>query len=290
MTMMFVLVLLGSSLWGATNVLKKPLLKNMDVSFMIVATMLGAAVAALPAQFIIFGKPSFPMGLWLPLVGNIISNIAIQYFGLRALKLEDASIVAALQGWSTPLIVVTSWFILKEFPTIPGLIGILITTIGTHILNLQGTKTNRERFITPWLRLASSKGARFALFAAVSIAIAINFDKMVVVQSGPIMRTSMVFFAVATFTYLAASATGKWQKIDKTKFWPLFGIGLLMGIANVIMDGGLLFGIVPYVGSLKRFQIVTTAVLAALFLKEKYAKPRVVASIIIVIGMIFLAF
>ena len=50
------------------------------------------------------------------------------------------------------------------------------------------------------------------------------------------------------------------------------------------------FGIVPYVASLKRFQIVVTTILAAIFLRERDWGFRLIASAIIVLGILLIAF
>lgn len=293
MAMLFFLVLLGAFFWGVTNVLRKHFLENAAVDLVVVATMLGAAAFALPAQFILLGTPEFKPGLWAPLAGDIILNIGIQYLGIVALKLESAALVAALQGLTPLFLVLTSWLMLKEFPTAFGLIGILITVLGLYFLNLQELKGGKGKFqaaYAPWVSLFRSKGALIALSTAILGSIALNFNKVVVLNSSAVIRTSLVFLPVALVVYGVSLTTGKWQKIDKSKFWPLFGIGLLVGLAGVLMDSGFLYGIVPYVGTLKRFQIIVTAVLAGIFLKEKYAGSRVIAAIIIVIGIVLLAF
>lgn len=302
MAMLFLLVLSGAFVWGIVNILRKSLLKEVDVDLMVVATMLGASVFAIPAQFIVLGVPKFhPSDLWSPLIGTIILNIAIQYLGIVALKMEDVSIVATLQGLTPIFLILSSWLMLREFPTTLGLVGIVVTVIGSYVLHMQGVKINTEKKLRaipqpllsaflPLIRLFSSKGAMIALLTAILGAVALNFDKVVVLNSSPIIRTSMVFLPVALVVYLGSVITGKWQKIKKDKFWLLFGIGCIIGFSSVLMDSGFLFGIVPYVGSLKRFQIVVTAVLAGIFLHEKYVKCRIVAAVIIVIGIVLLYF
>lgn len=292
MAMMFLLVLLGASVWGVSEIIKKrQLLNKADVSLMVVATMLGASVFALPAQFIILGQPELQPGLWLPLIGDILLNVAIQYLGVMALKREDASIVAPLQGLTPLFLILTSWLMLKEFPTTFGLIGILVTVTGTYILALQG-KDKRTGFFAPWGRLGRSKGALIAISTAILGSIALNFNKVVVLNSSPILRASMVFFAVSVIVWLVSITSGQWQKIGNKKklWWPLFGIGLLIGLANVLMDSGFLFGIVPYVGSLKRFQIVVVILLSGPILHEGFRKSRLAAAVTIVAGIALLAF
>lgn len=145
-------------------------------------------------------------------------------------------------------------------------------------------------FVTPWFRLFSSKGACLSLVTAVLGSISLNFDKMAVLQSNPMILSGSEFLSIGVFLYAIFLINGHWRKnLDKSCFWSLFLVGLLVGAANVLMNSGFLHGIVPYVGSLKRTQIIWTTLLAGIFLNEKYTGSRLIAAVIIVVGVILLA-
>ncbi len=300
MVMMFLLVCGGASVWGVVNILRKYLFKNRDapVEVAVVATALGASIFSVAAQSVWFGMPRLSTSFWWPFAATAVLNIGITYFQNKALKMGDASIIEPLQGITPILVILTSWLMLREFPTIPGLFGIFSVVLGIFVLNLQGSDikllTNFRQWIEwlgkPWSRLFSSRAARFALITVVLGSIALNFDKMAVVGAGPMVRGSGVYLVSAVSIYTISRTSGQWQKLDKTCFWPLFGIGLLLGLANILMDWGFLYGIVPYVGSLKRFQIIVTALLAGIFLHEGNMGFRITAAIIMFIGIVLIAF
>lgn len=293
--MLYSLVCGGAFLVGIINVLKRYYLKDHDVSVdaMVVEIMLVAAGFVFLMQFVLLGIPKVSSGFWVPIGITAFLNVGIVYWSAKAFKLEDASIVASLQGMTPMFVILTSWLLLREFPTSYGVIGIGAIVLGTYILNLKGTavKSNKlPSIIMPYVRLFSSKGARFSLLTALLGSIALNFDKMAVLKSNPMMLNGCVFLTVCTFIYGKSKINGQWKGLDKKCFWPLFGIGLLVGLSELLMDSGFFFGIVPYVGSLKRIHILCTAILAGIFLGEKHALLRFVAAAIILIGVVLIAF
>ena len=292
MTMMFLLVCGGATIWGGSNVLQKYLFKNRNapVEVAVVAVMLGASLFSFAAQFIYFGMPNVSTGFWWPLMATAVLNVGIIFWQNKSLKIEDASIVEPIQGTTPIFAILTSWLMLREFPTPWGLLGILSVVLGVYVLNLEHMPQEIRSLGKPLSRLISSRGAQLAFLSAVLGSISLNFDKLVVVNSSPMMRASIVFLVVAGSVYAASWIRGCWQKMDKSCFWPLFGIGLLIGLSNILMDWGFLYGIVPYVGSLKRFQIIVTTLLAGIFLREGNMGFRITASVIMFAGIVLIKF
>src|SRR4030043_88520 len=128
MAMMFILVLVGAFFWGINNILRKHFLNKAKeeniyvVDEMVVGTMLGAGIFSIIVQFATQGPPKISEGFWIPFLITAVLNIGIQYLGVKATDIGNVSIVAALQSITPILTVASSWIILKESPTILGLI------------------------------------------------------------------------------------------------------------------------------------------------------------------------
>lgn len=291
MTTLFLLVCGGAFLAAITQILRKYFLRdrNVDVEVAVVAAMLGAGIFSFVAQFAWIGVPQVSPGFWWPFIATAVINIGIQFWATKALKLEDASIVASLQGITPIFVILTSWLMLSELPTLYGAFGIVLVVVGVYILNLRGREVRRRHIAGPWLRLFYSKGARLALLTAFLGSVALNFDKTAVILSNPMMLTGAKFLLVAVSIYGVSVMTGRWKTISKSCFWPLFGIGAALGLANVLMNAGFFHGIVPYVGTLKRTQILWTTLFAGLFLKEQYTFLRLGGAAIIVLGVVLIA-
>lgn len=197
---------------------------------------------------------------------------------------------------------------LGEWPTFYGRIGIGFIAFGAYILRLEKSKVELpdkikrivpvnlhdsvKFYLGPWIRLLSSKGAKLALLMAYLGAIAINFDKLAVLASSPMVANGGVYLIVATFVYIWSKIRGVWDNnFDPSAFKRIFMTGFfLMGMSEILMAMGFYYGIVPYVASLKRTQILWTVMLSSLLLKEKNFLYRIVGASIIFIGTVLIAF
>lgn len=307
MIMMFILVCSGAFFWGVTNVLEKHYIdKQAGVEIMVIATMLGASFFSFLTQFIILGVPKISSGFWLPFFISVLVVLGVRYWEIKALKTEDVSIVAALIGLTPVFVVITSLLLLNEFPTPIGLVGIFVATFGIYNLNLKGrdielsakSKTIIPQklqksilfFGAPFFRLFSTQGAKLGLLVAILGAIGLTLGKIIVLNSSPFMLSATIFLSVAVIMYAGLKVRGVWGKTDKRFFWPLFGVGLIVGLSNVLVDSGYLFGIVPYLTVLKRTMVIWTMVLAHVFLKERLTRQRLIGVIIIIAGIALIAF
>lgn len=311
MIWLFVTAISGSIIWGIVNILKRYYLDsrgyNVHEDVVAVYMMSGMAISALFVQLVVDGLPKVDREFWLPFVISTLINFWIQYWNIRALKLEDASIVVPLASTMPMMVIFTSWFMHHEWPTLWGRLGISCIAFGAYILNLKGTnfdlpplvkKFIPKRFYSfasfyfqPWFRLYYSQGARLALGSAYLGAIAINFDRTYVEHSSPATATFSAYTIIALAIFLWSNNRKKrWAKLDKLQAKKIFAIGLFFGLGCVLMNWSFHYGIVPYVGTLRRTQILWTVVLAAWLLKEKHGLQRTIGALIIFLGTIFIAF
>lgn len=308
--MLYLTVCGGALLWGISNVWKSKLLRGLNVheDVMVVGMSSGIVLFCLGFQLFWEGLtiPHVQSNFWLPFAVTAGLNILIQYWNVKALKLEDASIVVPLSATMPAWVIIASWVLLKEWPTLYGRIGISLVAVGAYILYLKGSETKLPVFIqktfpvswhenirfyfNPWLRIFSSTGARYALGMAYLGAIAINFDKLSTLASNPMIFEAGAFAVAGSSVYLWSKASGRWNGISKEHIGKVFVIGLIMGMSSILMATGFYYGIVPYVGTLKRTQILWTVILAGLLLKEKHMTLKIVGASIIFVGSLLLAF
>lgn len=306
---LYALVLGGTLFHTASNIGQKFLLnKKVHEELVMVVTAAGAALVGFIGSFIIYGLPTIQPKFWIPFGITVTTSVGIVYFGVKSKKLEDLSIVAPLASATPMFLILMSWVILRESPSAWGRVGMGLIGIGAYILYLKGAPVPLPKRVTnflpaswhesvsywfgPWLRLFSSRGARFALTQAWLGAIAISFDKLVVLNSNPFFRTGAIFAATAICLFVFSFGRGEWQRISKDNgiLWRLLLVGMAIGIADVLYSFGFYHGFAAYVGSLKRVQILWTIVLAWLILKEGYVGQRLAGSIVIIAGAVLLSF
>ncbi|MBI2056287.1 MAG: DMT family transporter [Candidatus Sungbacteria bacterium] len=296
----------GALLHAISNIIKKKLLTQaVHEDFVTVVTMLGAACAGFSGSLIFYGTPNVQQGFWIPFAITAFLNVFIQYLNIKSLKLEDASIVVPLSSAMPMFAILMSYVILGEWPTAWGRVGIVLIGIGAYTLYLGGKpvalpKTMAsvcpvrwQNFLAywggPWFRLFASKGARLALLVAYLGAISISFDKLGVLRSDPMFFTGSVFTIVACVVFFESMRRGVWQKLSKEMFWRVFMVGMMFGVAACMYNAGYYYGIAPYVGALKRTQILWTVLLAFLFLGEGYFRQRIIGSAVLFLGTILLS-
>lgn len=307
--LLYVLVLGGTLFHAGSNIgLKFLLNKEVHEELVMVVTMIGAALVGFVGSFIIYGLPTIQTRFWIAFGIVALLNVGIHYFSVKSKKLEDLSRVAPLASATPMFLILTSWVVLRESPSAWGRVGIGCIALSAYILYLEDqpvpVPAAVERLLPrawqgpvaywfgPWLRLFSSRGARLALTQAWFGAVAISFDKLVVVNSNPLFRTGSVFAVVALCLFAFSFSRGEWQKISKDGgvFWRLLLVGMAIGVADALYATGYYHGLAAYVGSLKRTQILWTVILAWLILKEGYVGRRLAGSAVMVAGVVLLSF
>lgn len=290
MTILYFLVCSGALLWGAMIVLKKYTVNNYHTNEISMVTMscLIAGMLSLVLQIVLFRTLTFPLEFWLLFGILAICNLGFEYGETKALKTEDVDVVSSLEALSPAIVILTGWLFFREFPTIYGLIGILIVVFGIYILELT-KKKERSSIFKPFIGLASSKGARIALIVALLGAIAINFDKMVVVKTNPFMANTN-FLLAGMVAYWMAKSRSTWKRPTKKSFPLILVLGLLLAFSNYLMDAGFFFGIVSYISTLKRTYLIWATIFASIFLKEKCSFFQIIAISFIVFGIVLISF
>lgn len=227
------------------------------------------------------------------------------YGQVRSLQIADASLVGPISATMPLFVIFVSFFLLGEWPTFWGHVGIILIALGSYVLNLQAPKVElpewiariiptaqHERvryYLNPWLNLFSNRGVQIALGTAYLGAFAVNFDKLATIAANPFLFTGLVFAVVSVATALTKRSGGAWT-IGLPAMRTILIVGILQGFAASLMNAGFYYGIVPYVGSLKRTSVFWTIIFAGTFLGERHMLGRLAGALILYIGVALLAF
>jgi drug/metabolite transporter (DMT)-like permease len=216
-------------------------------------------------------------------------------------------------GTTPAFVIFTSMVLLHEYPTEMGKFGIWLLVLGGYVLNIDALlKQRREEkgtrhwtdVFAPFLVIKKSRGMQFALLAALGAFISLNYD-------GVIARTANLPFALsmgfgiaglgclmlawklgefdlekveAAKTKKIAESNGKLKSLPAPNWGRIAALVFFYIGSQLLMSAAYRESIVPYVGSMKRSQIVWTMLFALILLGEKVTWMRFSGAFIMFLG------
>ena len=140
------------------------------------------------------GMPELKAGFWPCVIGFGVTQSIATLSLSKALKLSGIAIVTSLWKLSLLFLVVFAFVTLDETPSAAGLAGVLLSTVGVYLLNVQ---KSRISVWAPLRELLVDPGLRYTLAAAFFYAPSVVLIKLLILRSD-------VYFANLS-GYLAAS-------------------------------------------------------------------------------------
>lgn len=306
-----VIILAGAFLRSLYVINNKRNLRGLSPRFIIVVNMLGAGGIMLALLFLTGGIPqqidwtSWPYGILWPLLATAAMNIVLQHSEMKALKLEDASLVAPM-GAASPLFALLSGFLLlNELPTPAGWVGVALLSVGSYVLNVSKPTTQEvgnvslsgtakhlhtvKNFLRPWFALGKSRGVQLALLGAAIGSVSINFDKMVAVQTPPFFLPGVVMTSLGLFSLVFVRKEHIPTHLTKKEIAWLLVSPVIFAGALFLFVYALHFGQASYSSALRRAGILFVVLLAGPLLKERGHPERIWGGAIMVVGAVLLA-
>ncbi len=206
---------------------------------------------------------------------------------VRAIKYYDLSLVTPITAFTPLFLLITSPLIVGEFPEERGLIGVFLIVGGSYILNL---KEKDKGYFAPWRSLFTNPGSRLALLVAFIWSITSNLDKIGVQNSAPIFWATCVYFwiSIVLLPVVLLKSRNNLPPLNRRWFKLMF-----YGFLNSMMIGcqmmALNLTLVAYVVSVKRTSSLYSVIFGSLILKEERIKEKLVGSMIMIIGVFFIA-
>lgn len=294
----FALIIAGAFFYALYIILNKVVLRTLSSRFVIVVNMLGAGGVILTVM-LAFVSPavadwtSWPAGIMWPLAATALLNLVSQSAQLRALKLEDATLIAPMAAAAPVLAVFTGLIILHEAPTVAGWVGIAIVSIGSYILSgaeVRDMFHGWRNLLLPWKKLSESVGVRLALLVALFNSISINFDKLVVQKANPLFGPAVAFIFIGIFFLLTLKKEHLPKKLTRRELFALIAAPIIVSANTVLVNASLNYGLASHSSALRRIWILFVALLAAPLLGERGHPERKWGALIMTAGAILLAF
>lgn len=207
---------------------------------------------------------------------------------MKAIKLSPLSLTLPFLALSPIFMIFTSDLILGERLDKYGIISILLATVGAYLLNVNTTK---KGILEPFRAIRRERGSMYMIIVAFIYSITSNLAKIAIVHSSPLFfaATYLPTIAVVFLPILLWKNRGNMKGLlAKPKS---FGaIGLAMAISTISQFLAVNMIAVPYVISVKRLSLLFGIMYGAIWFKETHIKERLIGAIIMISGVIMLAF
>jgi len=247
---------------------------------------------ALPLPFLLLlllfvPIPPIDATFWVALVAGGSINVVTTIMYVKAIKISPLSLVLPMLTFTPAFLLLTSPLMIGEFPSMVGLIGVILIVIGAYTLNI---KDVRRGYLSPFKVLVREKGPLIMLGVAILWAVTSNFDKIGVIHS------SVVFWVVSVHAFISAvlfpvmfyKSRRKFSKIKSNlKVVPLLGI--VPAMTSIFQMTAITLTIVPYVISIKRTSTIFGSLYGFFLFREREIKQRMLGVIIMVIGVLLIA-
>jgi drug/metabolite transporter (DMT)-like permease len=157
---------------------------------------------------VLWGIPPLGSGFFQAVAVTVSINIVATILFYRALSSTDLSLCVPMLAFTPVFLIITSFLILGELPTIAGAAGILMVAAGAYLLNLEYNNRRPVSLSSPFSRLFSDRGVQSMLLVSFLYSISVNFDKQVVENSNPVFGSVIVFFLLGSVFLIIAIGTG----------------------------------------------------------------------------------
>jgi len=221
------------------------------------------------------------------LINGIIVSLAFILY-MRAIKISPLSITIPMLAFSPLFLLVTSPLILGEFPSLFGLMGILLIVLGTYVLSI---KDARKGFLEPFKALFKEKGALLMLISAFLFSLGSNFSKIAVQHSSPIVYAVMHAILLSCLLFpVSLIKSDKSLANIKANLTKLFAIGLFHALIVISALIAMEMVIVPYLISVRRTAIIFSTLYGYFFFNEKRIIERLSGAVIMMFGILIISF
>ena len=265
------------------SVLKK--LSGIDI-YAKIALLNIITVPFLALGFIFFNIPKIASMFYLVIFINIIIFFIAQMLMIKSLEVSNLSISIPMLSFTPVFLLLTSYLMLNEFPSLAGLFGVLLVVLGSYVLNIHGAK---HGYLDPVKSIFKNKGIFYMVIVAFLYSLCANLGKIGVNLSNPAYYMFMFYliYSMLLFVIFYKKVKSNITILGKNLNYFVFG-GFSTAASEILIGIAYKYSIVPYIISLKRTSILFAVLIGIFLFKEKNIKQAVIGSVVMFIGVLII--
>jgi drug/metabolite transporter (DMT)-like permease len=228
------------------------------------------------------GIPEVTPALVQPVIITGTINIIAAALVFITLRRTDLSLAVPIITFTLVFLAVTSYLVLGEIPTAPGMAGILLIVFGAFCIQVS---PGRSRPTSPWDR-ARWKGILAMLGVAFLYSLSLPFDKAVVLASDTIFGSALVNLYIGAVFAGISLARGSWkQAFPRAALSAALVLGLVLVGETIAINLAYTLQIVPYVIAVKRLSILFSVLIGGFVFREGGIRYRVLGALVMIGGV-----
>jgi uncharacterized membrane protein len=223
--------------------------------------------------------PQFGLALG---VGGVLNAIAVLLY-VQALSSSDLSLTVPLLTLSPAFLLVTSPWLVGEYPALTDIIGVALIILGSYVLNL---KEKQRGYLAPFRAILEQRGPRLMVIVAFIWSITANFDKIGVLNSTPSFWVIALFsfIAVLLLPVIALKSPQPWQQIQ-AHYPALLLIGGLSSLTVLLQMQAIQLTLVTRVIAIKRLSTLLGVFWGHWYFKETGLQERSMGAMLMILGV-----
>lgn len=232
--------------------------------------------------------PEIQPGFWSAMTLLVILDLITTFLYMRAIQIAPLSLTIPYLGLTPIFLLLVPVVVLGETLSIVGIIGVVLVSFGTYILQIDRAKYG---ILEPWLAIIRNRGSLYMLIVALLYSVTATYGKVAIIKSSPLFMTIIYFSLLALGFSLMLLFTERKNYGILFKFpVPKLKIGLAMALMAVAHFSAIGMIQVAYMISIKRLSLLFAIIYGAVLFKENNLRERLLGGIIILSGATCIAF
>lgn len=218
---------------------------------------------------------------------NVVLNVFASILFMRSLKLASLSLVAPIISLMPVFVTIVSLILLKETPSIAGLVGILLAVMGTYLLNINYL---RSGILEPIKELFRNAGSCYAMLLVPLWGITSTLDKVAIKNSSPVFYLVCISAGVALcFMFFMRRKRTENFGISSKNWFGFLSLGTAYASMLIFQMFAIQSAFVAYALSIKRVDAIFGIAFGYFFFKEVAIKERLLRATLILVSIVFVA-
>ncbi|MEK6693142.1 MAG: EamA family transporter, partial [Nitrospirota bacterium] len=232
-------------------------------------------------SFLFIEIPVINITFWISILILLPLEIFSTILYIKALKVSPLSLTIPFLSFTPLFLIATSFLILGETPSAPGVIGIILIAFGAYTLNIHTLKKPSD-LLEPLRAIVKEKGSVYMILVAFIYSITSNLGKLAILHSSP------VFFGVTYYLILTVAFTPIALKMSSLRlnlrenFLNYSFIGFFIALMVIFHVLAIVLTDVAYMIAIKRTSLLFSVLYGRIIFGEQGFRERLFGSLMMV--------